>query len=108
MASTGDFIKFDPDKIAEIAVGMDKQQKRFIQSTEDIKKEANSLKSIWRGDTAELYLMKINELDSQSAKIAKGFQTFDQELQTASGIYRSGEASAMQVVEALPTDMFEE
>jgi WXG100 family type VII secretion target len=106
MASASDTIKFDPDKIAEVATSLRDQRNLFDQYTKAIKQKATSLKSVWQGDTAELYFQKIEQLDKKSVLLTEGFKMFDQDLQSASGIYRGGEASAKEVAETLPTDMF--
>jgi uncharacterized protein YukE len=106
MASASAFIKFDPDKIAEIAASLALNKQLFDQYAKGIIMESRLLERVWQGDTADLYQKKINELEKRNEEIIKGFSKFDQDLQAASGIYRTGEADAKQTAEALPTDMF--
>lgn len=104
MADKSDFIKFDPEKILEMSVILDRQHKRFTQCTANIKKKADGLKGVWQSDSAGLYAEKMKLLDAQSAELAKKLNAFSQDLATASGIYKKGEADAKHKAEGLPTE----
>jgi len=98
------FIKFDPEKIMEESVNIDRQHKLFVQHTAAIKKKADSTKNIWRGDSAQLYAEKITELDARSVEIAKMMAELSQDLANASGIYKKGEEDAKTKAQGLPTE----
>lgn len=104
MESRSGFIKFDPEKILEMSVVLDRQHKLFTQYSTNIKKKADSLKSIWQSDSATLYAEKIEALDTKSIEIGKRLLSLSQDLANASGIYRKGETGAKQEAERLPTD----
>jgi WXG100 family type VII secretion target len=104
MANRSDFIKFDPEKIMEASLNLDRQHKRFLECTANIKRKADSLRGVWQGDSAVLYADKLNELDRISAEITKRFVSFTQDLSSASGIYRKGETDAKRQAEGLPTE----
>lgn len=104
MAESGLFVKFDPEKISGVATNLEFQHKRLIQNLANIKRKAENLKANWQGDSAELYMKKIKEFDTQGTEMAKIFLAFSQDLASASGIYKTGETQAKQKAEALPTD----
>ena len=105
MAGKSDYIKFDPEKIMEVSMNFDRLHNRFTVCTGNIKKKAESMRSIWQGDSAVLYAEKLKELDTQSAEIAKKFLSYSQDLAKASGIYKDdGETVVKRIAEGLPTD----
>ena len=103
-AGNGVFIRFDPAKILDASAKLERQHGLFAQCTANIKKKADSLKGVWQGGSAELYSAKMGELDAWSARCAKQFIFFSQELADASGIYAKSEAGAKQKAQALPTE----
>ena len=98
-----DFIKFDPEKIMEVSTRLDQQHKRLIQCSNAIKKKSENLLGSWRSDSSDVYIGKIKELDAQSEVAAKILLTLSQDLATASGVYKTGEADAKKLAESLPT-----
>ncbi len=103
MANRSDFIKFDPEKILEASLTLDRLHKRFTECTTNIKKKADSLRGVWQSDSAALYAEKISDLDAISIDISKRFVSYTQELASASGIYKKGETDAKQEAQELPT-----
>jgi WXG100 family type VII secretion target len=99
-----DFIKFDPEKIMEVSITLDRQHKRFTESTLSIKRRVDNLRSVWHGDSAAEYFEKMKELDRLSVEMSKRIIAFSQDLENASGIYKKGEADAKQEAERLPTE----
>lgn len=104
MAETGVFIKFDPEKLAEISVKLEQYYKQFIQHTESIRKKSEAMIGIWQGDSANLYISKVKELDAQRNESADVLLSFSRKLAEASGIYKTGETDAKIIAESLPTD----
>ena len=104
MADRTDFIKFDPEKILEVSQTLDRQHKRFVECTTNIKRKADSLRGVWQGDSATLYAEKLKELDAITLEIAKKFVSYTEELRTVSGIYKKGETDAKQKAQGLPTE----
>lgn len=103
-ASRQDFIKFDPEKIMAVSDKLEQQHKRFTQTAASISKHAERLMASWQGDSAEAYIAKIKELDTQSIEIAGELLVLSKSLAQASGIYKTGESDAKQETESLPVD----
>lgn len=104
MADTSVFIKFDPEKIMGVAMNMERQHKRLVQSIANIKKDSENLANSWLGDSSTLYMDKVRELNAEGEEMAKILLAFSQDLASASGIYKAGETQAKQKAESLPTD----
>ena len=103
-AQRRDFIKFDPEKILDMSVTLERQKKLFVQCAANIMKKVDSTRDFWQSDSATLFAEKIKELDAKSAELAAQFQSFSKDLEAASGIYRKGEADAKRQAQGLPTD----
>lgn len=104
MADRTGFIKFNPEKILEVSQNLDRQYKRFVECTANIRKKADSLQGVWQGDSATLYAEKIKALDTISVEIAKQLVSYTDELVSVSGIYKKGETDAKQKAQGLPTE----
>ena len=99
-----EFIKFEPEKILNVSINLEHQHKKLVQCASSIKKEAGTLTASWRGDSSVSYDKKINKLDSESEEMARILLSLSNNLATASGIYKTGEASAKKQTETLPTE----
>jgi len=97
-------IKFDPEKILEVSQNLENLNRRFGECTSAIKSRADSLKGVWQSDTATLYDERMKELDTKSNEMASDLKALSQDLASASGIYKKGEADAKAEAETLPTD----
>ncbi|HWQ79797.1 MAG TPA: WXG100 family type VII secretion target [Anaerovoracaceae bacterium] len=104
MADQSIFIKFDPEKISNIAFNLDLQKKRMTELINSIQGRAEALEGSWQGDSAALYLEKMRGLHVSGRELANVLSAFSQDLVSASGIYEAGETGAKQKAEALPTD----
>ena len=104
MADLSVFLKFDPEKIQNAGMNLENRHKRFVQSIERIRKCNNSLQASWKGDSADEYIKKVNDLDMLVEDLEVKLLQLSQDLAAASGVYKAGETQATQRVESLPTD----
>lgn len=100
----GVFIKFDPEKILDVANKLDSSHKDVTQSIANIKQQAVNMTNSWKSDSAALYLEQANALFDQGEEMCKMLEEFKQDLREVSGIYKTGETQAKKKAEALPTD----
>jgi len=99
------FIKFNPERIAEVASDMQKLHSEFMQNITAIRQTSSSLRHSWSSDNrADNCFNRAAELDVKGEELARILRTFCDNLNQASGVYRAGESDVKQGVQQLPTE----
>jgi len=99
------FIQFDPERIAEVATGVQARHSEIVQNMESIRQQSNKLKTSWNSDQrADDYYSRFSELDKKGEELAGILYSYSVNLNQTAGIYTTGEQDVKQVVQELPTD----
>ena len=103
MAQQG-FIKFDPDIIAEVASDLQNRHNIFFKNITDIRARVDALRTNWSSDArANNYFDEFDALNREGEELAQLLNTMAGNLFRVSGRYEEGERTAVNKVEALPT-----
>jgi|LSQX01.3.fsa_nt_gb WXG100 family type VII secretion target len=98
------FIKFDPEKIQDVANKLGNSSKDVSFGILGMKQQAMNLSTYWVSDSAAMYLEQANSLFDKAEEMCEMLQEFEQDLREVSGIYKTGETQAKNKSEALPTE----
>ncbi|MHC1734650.1 MAG: WXG100 family type VII secretion target [Erysipelotrichaceae bacterium] len=101
---TDQFIKFDPQKISEIASMLQQQLDKFTFASDIIRNKHEEMKSIWLGQTASEYYKKLSSVETEITRIQEAYAELSQELYQVSGVYATSETTTKQKAESLPID----
>ena len=103
--SESSFIMFNPERIAEVASEIQNMHSELIQNITAIRQTSSSLRHNWSSDRrADNYFSRASELDTRGEELGKILRTFCDNLNQASGVYKTGESDVNQGVQKLPTE----
>jgi uncharacterized protein YukE len=100
-------IKFTPERLIEVAGGIEKQTVSFVSYRDQMISKARSLTPYpgsWDSEAGDLYRARIDALESRGNNLQVELKEFVSDLRQASGIYRAAEQKVDDAADGLPTD----
>jgi uncharacterized protein YukE len=103
--SESSFIIFNPERITEVASDIQNMHSELMQYISAIRQATSSLRHNWSSDSrAENYYNRASDLDARGDELSRIIRTFCDNLNQASGLYKTGESDVKQGVQQLPTE----
>ena len=96
----------DPVRMMQAAQSLDAQRTVIENCLNSIRQDANALKSLWEGESANAYQAVMAKLEENSPKIVSILREYVHNLNGIASRYISDERKHIALNEALPSDVF--
>lgn len=99
-----DTIKFNPEKIAEIAAEIQLQLNLLHETVALVKRENDEMAYFWMGECSDQFRKKMSELDGKTEQLHIIMSNLYVDMFNTAGIYQVSEMISKIIVEGLPTE----
>ena len=106
MALYGVSIQIDSDHMLKTAQAVDTQSAIIENCLNGIQKDANALKNVWEGESANAYLTAMDKLGEEYSRVVNILKEYALDLNKIALQHMSDEQKLKAQNEALPDDIF--